>query len=143
MSEVRFYIKAKISSNVQTGHALSLQSILNSKGLPRLIYPQKHKQQYRKSPQRRSAIAEKGQRDANHGRQPQHHPNIHDEVEDKNTGHTISIDTTEGRCLPFGKNEESKYEQEKHYEYCTGANEALLLADRAKNEIGVLLGYIF
>lgn len=45
------------------------RDIFQLKGLSRFIYPQKHKQEYGKSPQRRPPIAKEWQGDANNGGQ--------------------------------------------------------------------------
>ena len=62
---------------------------------------QENKQQYRKPPERRSAVAEERQRYANHRKQSYCHADIHCEVKKENADHTVSVNPGEAAFLSF------------------------------------------
>ena len=66
------------------------------------VHPDQDKEQEGEAPERRAPIAEEGERDADHGDKPQHHPYIDKEVEEQDRGHTIPVDPTEARYLSLG-----------------------------------------
>jgi hypothetical protein len=55
------------------------------------------------APERRAPVTEEGQGDPNHGDEPQHHPDIDEEMEEEDRGHTIAIDPPELRHLALGE----------------------------------------
>ena len=67
------------------------------------IEPDKNKEQQCERPQRRSAVAEKGQWNPNNRRQPNGHANVNGKVEEYDAGHAIPINPAESRAVSLGK----------------------------------------
>ena len=99
-------------------------------------------EQERKAPERGAAVAEEGQRDADDGRQPQHHADIDEDVEEEDAEHTVAVDAPEAVGLSLGQMDEPQDEGQEEQQHAGRAHEALLLADGAEDEVGVLLGHV-
>ena len=59
------------------------------------------------APERRAAVAEKGQGDADHGGESEHHADVDDEVKEDDGGYTVTVDAPEKGVLSLGQRDES------------------------------------
>ena len=77
---------------------------------PSCINAQEDKQQDGESPKRRTAITEERQGDTDDGSETNNHPYVDKDMEEQYAQHTITIDTSIGVSLAFGKIEQSQNE---------------------------------
>ena len=109
----------------------------------RCVEFEEDEQKYRESPQRRAAVTEERQRNADYGTQSYDHAYVDAEVEYEIGSHAVGVDASESGGLAFADCNHTQYECKE--EECDehGAYEAFFLADCAEDEVGVLLGDIF
>lgn len=77
------------------------------------IDPQEDEQQDGESPQRRAAITEERQRDADYWRETKHHAHVDEHMEKEHAKHTIAVNAPEGKRLSLSKMYEPKDEGKK------------------------------
>ena len=64
-------------------------------------------------------------------------------MEQEDAEHAVAEDAAEGKGLAFGQIDEPQNKTEKEHQDNGAAHEAVLLADGAEDEVGVLFGHIF
>ena len=62
-------------------------------------------------------------------------------MEEEDAEHAIAIDATEAIGLTLSQMDETEYQRQEEQQHTGGAEESLLLADGAEDEVGVLLGH--
>ncbi len=110
---------------------------------PSGIYPEENEEQDGETPERRAAIAEEGQGDADDGGQAEYHPDVDEDVEEEDAQHAVPIDAAKRVWLSLGQMQEAEDEREEEQQHDGTADEALLLAYGAEDEVGVLLRHVF
>lgn len=99
---------------------------------------QEGKEQYGKAPKRRTAITEKGQRDADNRKHSDNHSDIDGQVKKDNCRYGITVDAAEDCPLTFGKLNDAHQQQGKKCQHECRAPKALLLAYGTEYKIGIL-----
>src|SRR5690606_13852090 len=94
------------------------------------------------SPERRTAIADKGQRNSHNRRQTDRHSDIDEQVDDQNTGHAVAVYARKFRSLPFGEEDEPQdhYYEEDNHGRCP--QKTPFFANGAKDKVGALHRYV-
>ena len=106
------------------------------------IHAKEDEQQDGESPQRRTAITEERQRNADHGCQAYHHPHIDEEMEQEDAQYRIAIHAPHGVGLSLGQGQQPQDKQQIHEKHTGRPNETLFLSNGAEDEVGVLLRHI-
>ena len=104
---------------------------------------QQDEQQDGEAPQRRAAIAEERQRDADDGAQADNHADVDGEVEDEVGGDAVGIHAGKGRVVALGQRDDAQNQCQEQHQHGHAADEALFLTYGAVDEVGMLLGHIF
>ena len=76
------------------------------------IDAQEDEQQDGEPPQRRTAVTEERQRDAYDRHQAQHHADVDQKMKEQDAQHRVTVDTPEGRRLPFGQMQQPQDERQ-------------------------------
>lgn len=87
--------------------ATDLVPLLEARG----VELQQDEEQHGEGPERRPSVADEGQRDAHHGRQPDGHANVNGEVEEEDREHPVAEYAGEGLALPIGNQHDPEEEQ--------------------------------
>ena len=90
-----------------TGQQPTLVSLSKEAPLEPAVAPhvqtQEDEQQNGEAPKRRPSVTEKRERNANDRSQAQHHTDVDEQVEQKDAGHRVAVDPSEGGSLPLGQ----------------------------------------
>ena len=97
-----------------------------------------NKQQYRKGPHGRTAVAEKRQRNSDYDHQTNGHSDIDQKVKKQNTGYAIPVRTGKPRTLSFGQKNDAAHESQNKQNHSGASYKTVLFANGTKNKIGVL-----
>lgn len=95
------------------------------------------------APERRAAVGEEGQGDADDGGQAEHHADVDEDMEEEDGEDAVAIDAAEGGGLALRQVDEAEDEGEEEQQDAGCTDEAFLLADGAEDEVGVLLRHVF
>ena len=110
---------------------------------PIAIQLQEYEQQHCEAPERRAAVTEERQRDADDGHQTDGHSDVDHNVEEENRRHAVAVNSAELRFLPFGQHKQADEQRQEEKQQHGGAHKAPFLANGAKNEVGALFGHEF
>ena len=69
--------------------------------LPRSVQTEEDKEEDREAQQGRASVAKEGKRNTNDGSQPDYHPDVYRQMEEKDRGYRITIHAGKDRILPF------------------------------------------
>lgn len=108
---------------------------------PAGIKPQKNKKQYGKSPEGRSAIAEKRERNADDGHQAQRHSDIDDEMGKEDGCHRIAVNPGKYRSLSFGKKNQPQKKKDKKRDDSHRTHKTPFLPYGTENKVSALKGH--
>ena len=100
----------------------------------------RYEEQDREGDQRRAAIAEKRQRNADYRHDTNRHADIDRYVEQKDRRHAVAIDPAEGFHLTLAHPDDPQDQDGEQDDDDGAAQESPLFADRAEDEVGTLFG---
>ena len=106
------------------------------------VNAQEDEEQDGESPQRRTAIAEERQRNADNRRQAQHHTYINEQVEQEDAKNGIAINTAKGRRLTLGHRNKAQYQGQEKQQHGRRADKTLFLTHGAEDEVRILFGHV-
>ena len=114
--------------------------LLDTKSAARCVESNRNKEQQSECQQRRSTVAHKRQRDTHNGHQSDGHTHIHHQVEEQNRRHAVAVDSSERLLLALADTHQAQDQRAVHRQHNQTAHKAPLLAYRAENEVGMVLG---
>ena len=95
------------------------------------------------APEGAASVAEEGQGNADDGQEADDHADVDDEMKGEDAHDGVAVGASEApQPLPLGQYQQPQDECPEEQQHAYGAKEALLFADGAEDEVGLLFGHV-